>query len=513
MKKLFQFGPVARISTGVISLILAMVLIVDALLGVLPNPRRLDAEQRAQMVNMVASQINRQLSAGDAGQVQALLDSLVGAPPALRSIGIRSLDTTLLLASPTHAHLWKTADAGSTLHTHVTLPINSGDATWGSIELLFHPSDRTFAQELLREPSLALALLLGSLGFIAVYLYLRRALYQLNPSNAVPQHVRNAFGTLAEAVLILDRKGRIMLANASFLRISDATSQELEGKPLASLAWLMPHLERSIGPFHLWDIALREREPTESNEIELTLPNANTMVMQLHCSTITDGTQVARGYLLSFDDVTELSHSNAQLREAMHELQESRDQIARQNVELQKVAHHDHLTGCLNRRAFFERAEPLFVEAKSGNAEFCCIMVDIDHFKSFNDTHGHAVGDLVIQQVAKTLGRGLRLDDILCRFGGEEFCIVLPNTTAQNGLPVAERLRASIEQDCGPGVRAVAGLKITASLGFVSLQTIPDATTLQALIERADNGLYAAKRGGRNRVGDGAVAEVMTEHA
>jgi len=513
MKKLFQPGPVVRISTGVVSLVLALILIADAALGLLPNPRRVAAEQRTQEVSLIGAQLNLALAAGRTEEVQQLIDALIAVNPSLQSIGVRPADGTLVAASAGHQQAWKSLPDGDTLPTHVVLQVSADDQRWGEIELLYKPGTDSFLRQLLREPSLALALLLGTLGLLSVYLYLKRALYQLNPSNAVPQHVRNAFATLAEAVLILDRKGRVMLANATFLRMSGTQAEQLEGKPLERLPWLCEPVERAVGPLTMWDSALRENEAAETREIEVELPGGNAVRLQLNCSAIHDGSHVARGYLLSFNDVTELSTANSRLRQALRELEASRDQIERQNAELQKHAHHDHLTGCLNRRAFFERAEPLFAQAVAGRLAFSCIMVDIDHFKSFNDTYGHAVGDLVIQQVARTLTRGLRLDDILCRFGGEEFCIVLPHTGQVDGLPVAERLRLLIENECGPGVRSVEGLRITASLGFASLDALPEVDTLQDLIERADQGLYAAKRGGRNRVGDGALVGEPVESA
>jgi diguanylate cyclase (GGDEF)-like protein len=127
-------------------------------------------------------------------------------------------------------------------------------------------------------------------------------------------------------------------------------------------------------------------------------------------------------------------------------------------------------------------------------------MVDIDHFKLFNDQYGHAVGDLVIQQVDRVMERSIRAEDLLCRYGGEEFCIVLVDTGSDIGLKVAERLRMRIEKECGPGVRTVEGLLITASLGFASLQPYRACPSLAKLIERADEALYVAKRSGRNKV-------------
>jgi len=195
----------------------------------------------------------------------------------------------------------------------------------------------------------------------------------------------------------------------------------------------------------------------------------------------------------------ELDRANTRLRETLGELEVSHGRIQAQNVELEQLANHDPMTGCLNRRAFYARAEPLFRRAREQGTQLACIMTDIDKFKNFNDTHGHAVGDQVIQQVARLLKTSLRAEDLLCRYGGEEFCVVLPASSLSDAMRVAERMRARMEEEAGPGVTSVAGLRITSSFGVC---TLPEAEveSLDKLIEHADAGLYAAKEAGRNRV-------------
>jgi diguanylate cyclase (GGDEF)-like protein len=124
--------------------------------------------------------------------------------------------------------------------------------------------------------------------------------------------------------------------------------------------------------------------------------------------------------------------------------------------------------------------------------------VDIDHFKQFNDVHGHAVGDQVIQVVARQLTAGLRPGDFLGRYGGEEFCIVLPGATPQEALAVAERMRADIEANARDAIRGVEVMPIAASFGVASLST--GVRSVEALIEQADQALYHSKQSGRNRV-------------
>ena len=123
---------------------------------------------------------------------------------------------------------------------------------------------------------------------------------------------------------------------------------------------------------------------------------------------------------------------------------------------------------------------------------------DIDHFKSFNDSYGHAVGDQVIQVVARTLGAGIRPDDLLCRYGGEEFCLLLPGLAPAEALAVAERLRAAIEAEAQRAIRGTEVRRITSSFGVATL--LSGARSLEELIDQADQALYRSKEAGRNRV-------------
>ena len=134
-------------------------------------------------------------------------------------------------------------------------------------------------------------------------------------------------------------------------------------------------------------------------------------------------------------------------------------------------------------------------------------MTDIDHFKEFNDRYGHAVGDQVLQAVARSLSSGLRATDLLCRYGGEEFCILLPGLDAKQAAEIAERLRSEVERRAGPSVRTSEGLNVTSSFGVAELRG--DFADPAVLIDEADKALYVSKRGGRNRVtiSDPATAE------
>ncbi|MBI2308348.1 MAG: GGDEF domain-containing protein [Rhodocyclales bacterium] len=164
--------------------------------------------------------------------------------------------------------------------------------------------------------------------------------------------------------------------------------------------------------------------------------------------------------------------------------------------ELEYLATRDPMTGAFNRRAFFARAEVEWARAARSKRPLAAIASDIDFFKKVNDTYGHHVGDLVIKDFARRSGSMLRLPDILARFGGEEFVILLPETGLKDACRVAERIRQEIEKRKDKALPPY-----TVSLGVaVASGDENDPADLEALLAQADAALYKAKQGGRNRV-------------
>ncbi len=181
----------------------------------------------------------------------------------------------------------------------------------------------------------------------------------------------------------------------------------------------------------------------------------------------------------------ELNRRNDQLREQQEKLREA-------NELLQALATTDGLTGLKNYRTFKERLIEEFERAKRYHLPLSLMLLDVDHFKAFNDTQGHPAGDEVLKRVAKLLTESTRSTDFVARYGGEEFAVLLPFTHQSAALALAERTRSAIAQ-AKWDLRAV-----TASIGVA---TITDAThTWDILVKQADTALYHSKQTGRNRV-------------
>jgi diguanylate cyclase len=202
------------------------------------------------------------------------------------------------------------------------------------------------------------------------------------------------------------------------------------------------------------------------------------------------GTQAS--VLAALANIKSANHQlQKQLHAAENKLQEQAERLNNQTVQ----ARTDALTDLANRRAFDDSLDRLCDEFHRTTSPFCLMMIDVDHFKKINDTHGHLAGDEVLRCVARALSDSSHADAMVNRFGGEEFAILLPAVTLDQACSAAEAARAAIEAAACEfaGVK----FKMTASVGLASV--LPgDSTT--ALIERADVAMYAAKKAGRNQV-------------
>lgn len=173
------------------------------------------------------------------------------------------------------------------------------------------------------------------------------------------------------------------------------------------------------------------------------------------------------------------------------ELIKAKELLETQSQELLAMAAIDPLTGLLNRREMDNRVGRLLSQAQRNKSSVAVIILDVDFFKNINDDHGHAFGDEVLQNLGKILLESHREHDIVARFGGEEFVLVLPDVDEENAIKVAEVIRVDIEKT------EIKGIHITVSIG-VSLNK-EDKNEFDILFKEADSALYIAKNGGRNK--------------
>ncbi|MCU7819676.1 MAG: GGDEF domain-containing protein [gamma proteobacterium symbiont of Lucinoma myriamae] len=215
--------------------------------------------------------------------------------------------------------------------------------------------------------------------------------------------------------------------------------------------------------------------------------------------------------LHQFIDILDNQNSSSLLEET-HSLEKSQQRLESQifdivaevdslRKELQQVKEEskiDALTGIANRKAFDATLEHSILTSRETNKPFCLLLLDIDHFKKFNDTYGHLIGDKVLRYVAASLKRSVKGNDCVARFGGEEFVIILPATSINGGMTVAEQIRKAVSS----GTLTDKGSDISYGKTMISIGVTQfRASDLSnELVGRADKALYLAKERGRNRV-------------
>jgi diguanylate cyclase (GGDEF)-like protein/PAS domain S-box-containing protein len=488
------FSPRIRISLGLTSLTLSLILIASAF-GLWPDKEQAELQSRATLSGALAIQLAVLASRNDAAAIQDTIDTVVSRGPDVLSIGIRGVGGELMAASRDHAAHWQDRPGGNSTPTHVQVPLSNGDQPAGRIEIVF----RSFADAGRWFGSSSTLLMfvgfIGGAGFAGYNLLLSRALRELDPGRAIPERVKAAFDTLAEGVLIIDDEGRVLLANQAFSeKILGNAAPEL-GSEADDLPWLSP-ISSPLAPNLLpWRMALEDGGPVLDTAMAIRNRDGELHRLIVNAAPIVDGEGATRGVIATFNDVTAVHRANEQLSESIHELALSRIEISKRNQELQFLASSDPLTGCLNRRTFFEQAEGLLADAVAAKRPLSFVMIDADHFKTVNDRFGHLVGDNVLVGLANLLRELCAAPHLVGRYGGEEFCLAITGLSEAAVARFVEQIRLAVSD-----VRTwlPSGERTTVSIGIAFLGNRP--CTLADLVRRADAALYAAKSSGRNRV-------------
>jgi diguanylate cyclase (GGDEF)-like protein/PAS domain S-box-containing protein len=273
------------------------------------------------------------------------------------------------------------------------------------------------------------------------------------------------------ALLSLDATGRISAWNASGERQTGFARNDVLGRTMN--VFYFP--DEAVQGRALQQVDLARRDGWHIDEGWRRRKDGSRYWCQSLVSALEEKTGQVIGFSVVLRDVTEKKTSGDEIR---------------------RLLTTDQLTGTLNRARFFELADAEITRSRRFGQPLSALMIDIDHFKAVNDRHGHAAGDEVLREVARSLGAGLRSIDILGRMGGEEFAILLPSIDIEGARMVAERLRRTAST-LQPSVAGVA-VPVTLSIGCASLSE--EAADMDLLLRAADRALYEAKQAGRNRV-------------
>jgi diguanylate cyclase (GGDEF)-like protein/PAS domain S-box-containing protein len=294
--------------------------------------------------------------------------------------------------------------------------------------------------------------------------------------------------SLSEGILVQDADGDIRSCNASAERILGLSADQLMGQQSIDPRWRAVHEDGSPFPGEEYPamMTLRTGEAQEGVIMGVHKPDGALTWISVNAHPLhyrDDDTP--RGVACSFVDITQHKQYEEQLTTYQRQLESH-------NAILTVLATIDGMTGITNKRTMLERLAVELDAAHQLRLPLSLVLIDVDHFKAYNDSFGHPAGDDVLKQVAQMLYVNARSTDLVARYGGEEFVLVLPNTDSEGARHVAERCRAVIAQATFPH------RNVTASFGIATLQGGP--MTSSALIAHADTALYAAKRQGRNTV-------------
>jgi len=314
----------------------------------------------------------------------------------------------------------------------------------------------------------------------AVYMYV---IYQYQFIELLPVARGRLIENMSDGVLVLDKQGRVLDLNPALKNFLENASASLIGRNVSDV-------------FREWQ---HNADPIMSGietRTELKIPHSPTRYMDLRVTNLYDEQQKFNGRLIVFRDVTDRKEVERDLRRANDRLQTQLIEIGMLQSQLREQAIRDALTNVFNRRYLEETLERELSRAERENYPLSVIMMDLDFFKDVNDTYGHEAGDVVLKTLAETVMRQSRHGDFVCRYGGEEFALVMPNIPVETAKQRADNLHHVVEALQIP--YGVFNLTTTISMGVAMYPE--HGKTKEDLLRAADRAMYIAKHTGRNRV-------------
>jgi diguanylate cyclase (GGDEF)-like protein/PAS domain S-box-containing protein len=483
-----KINPLIRITLGLVSLTICIVLAGDFILGLTNDQADAVHKQRLKIGKTLALQFSSLAETDQIDTIREAMVALVERNRDVLSTALRSYDGRMLASAGDHKKHWVAPAPGESTETHTKVPLMVQSREWGFIEVSFAPIRSYGLPIFTTNPLLRFLAFIAGASFLGYLFFMKRTLTHLDPKAVIPDKVRATLDLLAEGVVLIDQQDAIVLANLSFADKFGCDPNVLTGRKLSELGWRSPGSNERIEEFP-WTTAMKEGKSQTDFPIAVKMKSGASMVFAANSSPILDANFNLRGAMATFNDETALQEANSVLLEMMDKLRKSQDEVNKQNEELKRLATRDPMTNCLNRRSFFEKIEKTFSVAESEGKPLSVVM---------NDKHGHGVGDKVIQMLAKLLESKFGTRDNICRYGGEEFCVMLAGKTLNEAIDLAQQARGTIESYATMGIESKSSFTVTSSLGVASLEQ--GAKSFAQLIDQADRALYQAKESGRNRV-------------
>ena len=304
-----------RITVGLACLVLS-VLLLSMLTGILPDRERAVLEGRRALCEAIAIDCSTLASQQDLARLQAVLKAIAQRNADIQSAALRRDGGELLVEVGDHRGAWKPRDDERSSDTQVQVPIHAGGKRWGSVEIRFRPAVQEGLMGFLFGPRSRLLWFVCGACFLLFFFYMTKMLEYLDPSQAVPGHVRSALDTLAEGLLVIDARDRIVLANGAFAALVGKSPDKLLGHVASRLPWVRE--EENKPPVALpWTIALREKAAQTNMLLRLRATGGELRTFIVNSSPVLGSKGQYRGVLVSFDDVTDLEEKEHELRKAV----------------------------------------------------------------------------------------------------------------------------------------------------------------------------------------------------
>lgn len=482
-----KISPAVMVSFA-LALFTASILLLSGFFGLFPDREKENIVNRKILAESLAVQLTLLVANSQFRLAEQTIEGFIERNPETTAALMETKTGLALVEVGDTARLRAAQEGSLSTDTHLKVPLLKGTRDWGTLHIQLEPVYKYGWISWFSQSIYGLSLVLASSGFFGYLFIIRRTLRVLDPKNVIPERVKSAFNTLTEGVIIIDEKQHILLANTIFGEKVNRPADTLIGLNIASFGW---SLRKDDTVEYPWVTALDKGCSVTGVLMYLNTDNGR-YSLSTNCSIIADDKENARGALVTFEDTSELENKNVKLGKLISRLRETEAEIKEKNISLVHLANYDPLTNCYNRRAFFERFDTFF----SGAARLACLMVDIDHFKLVNDNYGHAAGDEAIQFMASVLQNQSRENDLVGRYGGEEFCVVMPGANATEAGEIAERIRVTLEEQSVVKLAQIG--KMTVSIGVSTLDSLPK--TPSEMVDLADKALYVAKESGRNRV-------------